>query len=164
MGGDASDAFLVCGCLLPGLYLAWKDATEFILPHHVTIPMLLMGLAYGLYFDKFSYSLLGAGTMFCVMLFVPLAASKVFGKAAEIGGGDIWLSTALGAWFGLHGVLVIMIWSCIGSIIYGIIKLLYSGRVNTSESKQDDEIPPGAIPFGTFMIIATWAFVLKGVF
>lgn len=99
--------------------LAEIDKRMFVLPDILTIPLLLLGLA-AAYAGRSSIaiddSILGALAGY----FLPVAVSLliVWYKKDAFGGGDIKLLTAIGAWLGLVGLLlVITVASVLGLLV-----------------------------------------------
>ena len=96
------------------LLLTEIDIRIQILPDILTIPFLLLGFAFSIYtglwtmpLDAVNGSLIG--------YFVPVLASLFFVSKGNdaFGGGDIKLLSALGAWFGVEHLMLVLVEACV---------------------------------------------------
>lgn len=86
-------------------FLILIDKKHYILPDFFTIPLLLFGIA-GAYWGQLlpvSESLIGAFYGYSISVIAVLMLSCH--QEAEFGAGDVKMLTALGAWFGLIGLM-----------------------------------------------------------
>ncbi len=87
------------------------DADYWLLPDFFTIPLLLLGLIFHAHIriHDISYALTGSVAGYLVSIVSVLVLAKA--KAKELGGGDVKMITALGAWLGLMGLNICLILS-----------------------------------------------------
>ncbi|MBX2807918.1 MAG: A24 family peptidase [Cellvibrionaceae bacterium] len=132
--------------------LTMIDIDSFLLPDHLTLPLLWLGLLLntgGLYTDLHS-ALWGAAAGYLSLWSVFCLFKQVTGKEG-MGYGDFKLLAALGAWLGWQLLpLVIVLSSFVGALI-GIGGILFLGR--------DKNLP---IPFGPYLAIAGLIALLWG--
>lgn len=100
------------GCIIPSLYIAYTDYRCYIVKHIVTMPMIAGGVIYSFFFADLKASLLGTVIVFLIMAFLAVKGG--------VGGGDVWYSAALGAWFGIPAVWYVLL---LGSLLAVIINL-----------------------------------------
>lgn len=158
--------------------------TDFIshyVPNYITLPLLGAGFLYHVWAGNWVASLIGASACFLLGL--------VMFALGGMGGGDVKLMAAIGAWMGLYGALaVIFVASCIGTV-WGLSKLVKQGARKerllyliqgayltfvggikgalTLEKIPGDinaPIPKDAIPFGACLAAGLWVFVLLVLF
>lgn len=164
--------FIVAGCLIPGLFLAYTDYKERMLYNKIVIPIFLAGLMYAIYIGNIANALLGAGLVFAIFLFVGL----IWGG---IGGGDIKLSAALGIWFGFPAIFYIVIIASLLGLIWDITKKFKDSNLTNYLTNEfitffktlwlrtfhkipipikeiDEENKMDYIPYGTFLILGAW--------
>lgn len=168
------NTIVLWGCLIPGLYLAYTDMTKRIIYDIVTIPMIIGGLVYGVYAGNLLQVLCGVVFGFTVSF---VAAWVTNGG---IGGGDIKLLTALGAWLGFWNLVSIILISVLLAVIWDVLRQLKNGRFKQVVSyrivpkirglyfeyglgiegamyKPEVVIDrQDSIPFGAFFIITAW--------
>lgn len=154
---------------MPGIWLAFQDAKEYILPFRITIPMLAIGILWGGYTHVLFSALLGAVFTFAFLIMTMLIVNYFTGNPG-MGGGDVWLAAALGAWFGLAGVLQIFLSACILGIVFSLGKALYLSykegaikpvfkeffSVKEIPDDMNAPVPINAMPFGTFLVVSAW--------
>lgn len=145
------------------------------IPHLVTIPLILAGLVYHAVFSSTELSLTAAAS--AVVFFM---LSYLAWKYGQIGGGDVFLLTALASWLGWKVTLVVLFNACLVGMPYGIMKLIRAGELRSRFSalfyglhmrlhgiKADGmferlpedpmaPVPAGATPFGTFLTLGLW--------
>lgn len=161
------------GCLLPAAVIAYTDYRRHWVPNLITIPMFLTGLAYAIYQGYVLGALVGAGTAF-LFGFVLFAMGGM-------GGGDVKLMAALGAWFGLFGMLPVILLASLIGIAWGLGKKAKAGRLkewaldfyrglflrivlNVQGAAGAPKlpvditapIPRDAIPFGACLAVSAW--------
>ena len=122
---------------------------------------------WGVYSGKWLDTFLAAGFIFVYLLAITIIILIVTQKIA-VGAGDIWLSTALGAWFGSQGIIGIILLASILGLIFSLVKSLFiksTGSIISNFKKsftitEVNQVGIAAqvniIPFGTFLIIAAW--------
>ena len=148
-GWQGFGAMVLTGFLVA---LSGIDLRTQLLPDQLTLPLMWLGLiaaADNLYMPT-KPALLGALAGYLSLWTVWWLFKQVTGKEG-MGHGDFKLLAAMGAWFGLHGILpTILLSSLVGAII-GSIWLYARGR---------DRATP--IPFGPYLAIAGWITFLWG--
>lgn len=166
---------MLVGCLGPALIAAYTDVRRYIVDDRVSISILLAGLAAAILTGRLGDALLGAGIIGGLLLACCLAGG--------MGGGDLKLGTALGAWFGLNGLCVLLL-ACVMGVVWGLVKLGRKGRLvswlrslgsglwlrvfygvrgTVPLGRLPDEktpAPPEAVPFATCLVAAAWVVFL----
>ena len=131
------------------LVLSAIDLAEMLLPDVLVFPLLPLGLAYqALYGDGLVSACLGAGAAFAVMWAIG-ASYRLARKADGLGGGDVKLAGALGAWLGIAHIPFFLL----GAFASGLVVMsavLWAGK---SEARQP-------LPFGPFLALSAALFVL----
>jgi len=155
--------YLFCAYLLKGpeahaptfvlaIFLAWLsawDITTGILPHRLTKPLLILGIIYHLITPGGDYQAALLGTILAFLFLWALNRLHKLVKGEDaLGGGDIWLSAAGGAWLtflGLGNMLFYTGLASIGPILFFAIKDKIKGN-------------PGKtyMPLGPFLSSAIW--------
>lgn len=133
------------------LAVAVIDWDTFLIPDELSLGLLALGVALsplnpwlsgGAWWRPVLLSLRGAAVGFAVCWGVAEAGERLFGKEA-MGGGDVKLLAAIGAWFGGTGAFdSLMIGSLLGAV-YGL-ALMARGEIKRSDP----------IPFGPFLSAA----------
>ena len=128
------------------LYLAYTDWRTFRLPNLITLPLIILGIAFNclpdLSFVSPSSSLAGAALGYG-LLWALNTSYRLLKKHNGIGMGDAKLLAALGAWLGWAVLPSILLIASIAGIVGGIAWLRWQGR----QLQQ-------AFPFGPFLAIA----------
>ena len=132
--------------------LSGIDLRTQLLPDQLTLPLLWLGLIASvedLYLEP-KAAVLGAIAGYVSLWSVWWLFKQITGKEG-MGHGDFKLLAALGAWFGLQGILpTILLSSLVGAVI-GSIWLAAKGR---------DRATP--IPFGPYLAVAGWVVFMWG--
>lgn len=132
--------------------LSGIDLRTQLLPDSLTLPLLWLGLiaaVENLYIGP-KAALLGAIAGYVSLWSVWWVFKQLTGKEG-MGHGDFKLLAALGAWFGLNGILPTVLLSSVVGAIVGSIWLATQGR---------DRATP--IPFGPYLAIAGWIVFMWG--
>jgi leader peptidase (prepilin peptidase) / N-methyltransferase len=139
---------IVAACML--LAITMIDWDTFLIPDELSLGLLALGLATAPLNPLFrgpnvalayAWSLWGGLAGFALCYGIAAAGEKIFGQEA-MGGGDIKLLAAVGAWSGAVGAFdCLMIGSLLGSF-YGL-GLMLRGKVKRSDP----------IPFGPFLSV-----------
>ena len=135
---------IVFTCFL--VALSGIDLRTQLLPDQLTLPLMWLGLVASIdsLYMPAKPALVGAIIGYLSLWSVCWVFKQLTGKQG-MGHGDFKLLAAMGAWFGLHGILpTILLSSLVGAII-GSIWLYAKGR---------DRATP--IPFGPYLAIAGW--------
>lgn len=125
------------------------DLNEMIIPDVISLPLILVGFIFA-FFTKTEItivpSLLGAIVGFLFFYSVAVGYEKIT-KTEGMGGGDIKLIAAIGAFLGMKGVLITIIFSAIFFILYFVI----------AQKRKDSQIP-----YGPFLAIGAFIHTLYG--
>jgi leader peptidase (prepilin peptidase)/N-methyltransferase len=112
------------------LALACIDLATWLLPHVLTWPLALAGLAAGAVgaapAASFRGSALGAAVGFAAFALVALVGRLVTRKEA-LGFGDVWLLAGIGAWLGVSALLPVVLLASVQGSVYGL-ALIALGR------------------------------------
>ena len=141
---------IVFTCFL--VALSGIDLRTQLLPDQLTLPLMWLGLVASIdsLYMPAKPALVGAIIGYLSLWSVCWVFKQLTGKQG-MGHGDFKLLAAMGAWFGLNGILpTILLSSLVGAII-GSIWLYAKGR---------DRATP--IPFGPYLAIAGWITFLWG--
>jgi leader peptidase (prepilin peptidase)/N-methyltransferase len=131
------------------LALSAIDFREMLLPDLLVLPLLPAGLLFQtLYGDGLVSGLLGAGAAFGVMWGIG-AAYGLVRHAEGMGGGDIKLAGALGAWLGIVKIPFFLLCAfAAGVVVMGLFLAL---------SRREKHMP---LPFGPFLAASAALFVM----
>jgi leader peptidase (prepilin peptidase)/N-methyltransferase len=132
--------------------LSGIDLRTQLLPDSLTLPLLWLGMVAAvenLYIGP-KAALLGAIAGYASLWSVWWVFKQLTGKEG-MGHGDFKLLAALGAWFGLNGILPTVLLSSLVGAIIGSVWLAVKGR---------DRATP--IPFGPYLAIAGWIVFMWG--
>lgn len=132
---------ILASCLIALFFI---DLDTFLLPHQITLPLILSGLIfnYNSVFCTFHAALLGA---FIGYFFPAILAwlYLIFRKREGMGQGDFKLIAALGAWFGWQQLPLLLLFASLCAIVLAISLLL--------QKKMTLKTP---LPFGPFLAMA----------
>lgn len=134
-------AFTLAGWVLVIILVsaAFIDLDEGIIPDVITIPGVILGLAVSFFTIGFLPALWGA-LAFGGVLFVAAVISQ-----GGMGGGDINLAAAIGAFCGLPGALITLLLSSLLGTLFGII-LIMMGRAGRKTP----------VKFGPFLAVSAY--------
>jgi len=132
--------------ILALLYLAYIDWRTFRLPNAITLPLIILGIAFNTFSDlrfttpslAFVGAFLGYG-----LLWVLNTGYRLLKNRDGIGMGDAKLLAALGAWLGLSTLPSILLMASLAGVLGGIIWL----KLRRHHLRE-------AFPFGPFLAIA----------
>lgn len=111
---------LLCMFMIPIFFI---DAFHQIIPHTLSIPLIPLGLIFALIPGNdvgIFNALISSGIIFAFLVFLAYAY-RLARKVDGIGGGDIWLLTAIAAFFGLLSMPYMILISAVLGIIYFLI-------------------------------------------
>jgi leader peptidase (prepilin peptidase)/N-methyltransferase len=164
--GGATLAAVWAAILAPGLLglvgavLGWQllliamlDAEHFWLPHRLTVPLGLLGLAQAAAFepDQILHRLIGVAIGFGALALIAWLYRRLRGREG-MGGGDFRLLGAAGAWVGWEGLpSVLVLASITGLTVVGIRALRGRRPVGSVE-----------VPFGVYLALGLWFTWLYG--
>ena len=100
--------------------------------------------------EKVGTSLIGAGAAFAVMFALAWGGEKVFKKEA-LGGGDIKLMAAVGAFLGWRGAFVALFLGSLAGTVAAVVGMA-TGRLRRGDY----------LPFGPFLALGSWASWMGG--
>lgn len=121
------------------------DLRHFILPDVYTLPFLILGIIIPPLFSEVSvtHTIIGAVVGFIVPFSIAYGMYLWKGNMAGLGGGDIKLIAACGAWVGILSFPIFMMFACVTSLIVSI----FAFKNNH-------------IPFGPGLCIALWIILI----
>ena len=132
-----------------GLIIFFIDLYHYIIPDKLSLPLIVIGLLFS-FLPNIDIGWMSAGigalSGFFIFLFTAFFFQKVTGKDS-LGGGDIKLIAAIGAFLGVWGTLFTVLFS---SLIALVILLII---------KHDRKEP---FPFGPFLIAGSFVYILAG--
>ena len=155
------------------LALAYIDLDSWLLPHQITWPLLLAGLASPLWNRAVSFAEAGIGAAagFAAFAAVALFGEKVL-RRETMGWGDVWLLSAIGAWLGWPALLPVVLLSAVQGAVVGTILLATRREPDpappaepaaTTTTSDDDWVPPRhAVPYGPFLALAAMEYLFVG--
>jgi leader peptidase (prepilin peptidase)/N-methyltransferase len=146
------------------LALAFIDLETWLLPHALTWPLGLLGLAASAArlapAPSLASSAMGAAAGFAAFALVAALGKWVFKKEA-LGLGDVWLLLGIGAWLGIGALLPVVLLASVQGSVVGIVLVLV-GRATPgrdpsapagAEAREEVWVPPrNALPFGPFLV------------
>ncbi len=140
--------YLIFGYML--IVGSFIDFFHYIIPDRISIGLAVVGLVYGFIRHEFVHSLIGFAFGFILLLFVAILGKVIFKKEA-MGGGDIKLLGALGAFISIKGVLFTLFTASLFGSFVGII-LIALGKTSMSQR----------IPFGPYLSLSAILYVFIG--
>lgn len=132
-----------------GLIIFFIDLYHYIIPDKLTLPLIVIGLIFSfLPNTDISWMSAGIGALsgFFLFLFTAIVFQKVTGKDS-LGGGDIKLIAAIGAFLGVWGTLFTVLFSSLIALVILII-------LKHDRKKH--------FPFGPFLIVGSLIYILAG--
>lgn len=129
------------------------DARTFVLPDHLTLPLIALGLMLNAWLDPRSLGWYSSGAIggWCVIAGADAIYLRLRGRHG-LGGGDAKLLAAGGSWVGLQGLPILLLWSCISALVL-VLLAAASGRSIHATSR---------IPFGPHLAFGIWVTWLFG--
>ncbi len=144
----------IAGCLFTSalIVLGFIDAHHQILPDAVTMPGLVLALAYSFFRDDLNFrgALLGAvvGAGFLLLVY---GAYLLIRKKEGLGMGDVTMMLMVGAYLGPERTLLVLVLASFSGALVGIYLVARKGK--------DVQF---ALPFGTFIAPAAFVAMLWG--
>jgi leader peptidase (prepilin peptidase)/N-methyltransferase len=135
------------------LLLAAIDLRTWLLPDALTLPLIVAGLLFALLLreDVWVFHAAGAAGGWAGMAALAFLYEKIAGRAG-LGGGDVKLFAAAGAWLGLEALPVVML-TAAGSGLVTVLLARVAGVTVTRTTR---------VPFGPFLALAFFAVWLAG--
>lgn len=152
--GRAIGLEFVAGCLFTSalIVLGFIDAYHQILPDAVTMPGLVLALAYSFFRGDLNFrgALLGAvaGAGFLLLVY---GAYRIIRKKEGLGMGDVTMMLMVGAYLGPARTLLVLILASFTGALFGVYLIARKGK--------DVQF---ALPFGTFIAPAAFVAMLWG--
>jgi leader peptidase (prepilin peptidase)/N-methyltransferase len=144
----------LAGCVFTSalVVLGVIDAHHQILPDAITLPGLVLGLAYSFFRDDLTFrgALLGAvvGAGFLLLVY---GAYRLIRKKEGLGMGDVTMMLMVGAYLGPARTLLVLILASFSGALFGVYLIARKGK--------DAQF---ALPFGTFIAPAAFVAMLWG--
>ena len=143
------------------LALSFIDLDTWLLPHVITVPLLVAGLGLSaLGFTaapSFLGSLAGAAVGWLSFAAISVIGERALKKEA-LGFGDVWLLGGIGAWVGVAGLLPVVLLASVQGTVIGLVLIVVGrgqpGPVEPTPASDPDAdwVPPrNALPFGPFL-------------
>lgn len=132
-----------------GIIIFFIDKKTFTIPDKLSIPLIVTGLVFSVLPKtdvSWSSSLIGAIAGFLLFFLTAVLFQKTTGKDS-LGGGDIKLITAIGAFLGIWGTLFTVLFSSLSALFLLIIV------------RHDHQKP---FPYGPFLIVGSLFYILAG--
>jgi len=132
-----------------GIIIFFIDQKTFTIPDILSIPLIVIGLIFSILPQtdiNWVSSLAGSTAGFLLFLLTAIFFQKTTGKES-LGGGDIKLIAAIGAFLGIWGTIFTVLFSSLLALVVLLI------------IKHDPKKP---FPFGPFLIIGSLFYVLAG--
>ncbi len=132
-----------------GLIIFFIDLYHYIIPDKLSLPLIVIGLIFSFLPNTdviWISACIGALSGFLVFLFIAFFFQKATGKDS-LGGGDIKLIAAIGAFLGVWGTLFTVLFSSLIALVILII-------LKHDRKKH--------FPFGPFLIIGALVYILAG--
>lgn len=142
-------SFVLTGSLIS---LSLIDLDHKMLPDHITIPIMWIGLNLNIVnlFTSLDEAILGATLGYLSLWIFAKTYEKISGKFA-MGHGDFKMLAMAGAWLGWQQLpIIVMLSSLLGSIV-GLSMIML--KINEQNTK---------IPFGPYLAIAIWCSLIWG--
>jgi leader peptidase (prepilin peptidase) / N-methyltransferase len=159
--------------------LTFIDLDTWLLPHEITWPLLVAGIASPLWNPALRPldSAVGAIAGFAFFAAIALFGEKIL-RRETMGWGDVWLIAGIGAWLGWRSLLPVVLLAAVQGSIVGILAIGLKRRARGTERQgnehpeanspaapatADDWVPPPhAVPFGPFLALAALEQLLVG--
>lgn len=126
---------LICG---------YSDFRTRIIPNKITIPLVVLCLSYQAYQGNITSSLVGLSMGFGI------GALSFYAKG--MGGGDVKLMAAIGAYLGVYSFISVLFVASVLSVVWGIAQFL-KNKVSINRDEAINKIK-STIPFGTCLSIS----------
>lgn len=132
--------------------LAWIDLESTLLPDSITLPLAWAGLLVNLFdaFTTLQLAVVGAVAGY-LFLWVIFHAFRLLTGREGMGFGDFKLLAALGAWFGVGALPMLLLGASVVGVVIGGAQTL-SGRASRGQ----------ALPFGPYLALAGVVVLLLG--
>lgn len=129
--------------------IAFIDIEHLIVPDKIVLPLIALGILFSL-----PHHILGAviGAVGGFVLFVLIAVmGKILFKKEALGGGDIKLIAACGAFLGMPGVIITIFLSALLGSIFGVYFIIFKKGKASSQ-----------VPYAPFISAAAFLYIFYG--
>jgi leader peptidase (prepilin peptidase)/N-methyltransferase len=144
-----SGAWLVASCCLGWMLLAlsFSDLDRYRLPDLLTLPLLLLGLAFTAVYapNAIADHALAAALGYLLFRLIGALYQRLRGQAG-LGQGDAKLVAAAGAWLGLYALPDLILIAAVIALIVAL-ALRFAGYAIDARTR---------LPFGPFLALSTW--------
>ncbi|HUN38860.1 MAG TPA: A24 family peptidase [Acetobacteraceae bacterium] len=146
-------AWINCALGWALLTLAWIDASCFVLPDLLTLPLVLAGLGVTLATvpDAAFWHALGAAAGYLALRSIALAY-RALRRREGLGGGDAKLLSAAGAWLGIAALPSLVMTAATTALACACLAAIAGRSIRATT----------AVPFGPFLAAAFWLLWLYG--
>jgi leader peptidase (prepilin peptidase) / N-methyltransferase len=145
IGHDGPELLILAGLGGITLVLALIDWRSLWLPHRVVMPLIALGIAASLAWgDPWFWPLLGSGIGYGLFALLRLGYQRLRGIEG-LGGGDVPLAGAMGAWLGPLDLPIALFLAAILGLLAALV--LFTGP----------ERQRARLPFGSFLSLALFA-------
>lgn len=133
--------------------IAVIDAEHFWLPHKLTVPLGLLGLAEAaaLEPDQLAARVIGVVVGFVSLAVIAWAYRRLRGREG-LGGGDFRLLAAAGAWVGWAGLPSVLVLACLCGLAVALVQAVRQRRLDLGLE----------VPFGVYLAAGLWLTWLYG--
>lgn len=147
--------------------LTFIDLERWELPHQLTRPLIVLGLAASALSlaaaPGLAESVAGAAIGWCAFWLV-MTIGRRLARREVLGAGDVWLVAGLGAYLGARALLpVVMLASILGSVVGLALMALGKGQPGPETERpapDGDWVPPrNSVPFGPFLVAGALAWL-----
>ncbi len=121
LSGPLFYKYAIMACFMVPIFFI--DAFHHIIPHVLSIPLIFIGLIFSFFAGTdlgFMVALITALTIFSLLYIIALLYA-VIRKREGLGGGDIWLLTGLGTFFGAINMPFLILLAALMGILFFII-------------------------------------------
>ena len=131
------------------LTITFIDIKHLIVPDRIVLPLILLGILFSLphYILKSIVGIAGGFVLFVLIAII----GKILFKKEALGGGDIKLIAACGAFLGITGVIITTFLSAFFGSIFGIYFIIFKkGKISSQ------------LPYAPFISVAAFLYILYG--
>jgi len=131
------------------LTITFIDIKHLIVPDRIVLPLILLGILFSLPHHVLK-SIVGIAGGFVLFVLIAIIGKILFKKEA-LGGGDIKLIAACGAFLGITGVIITTFLSAFFGSIFGIYFIIFKkGKISSQ------------LPYAPFISVAAFLYILYG--
>lgn len=157
--GLTIDGAAIAVFLLALLALTAIDLDTGLLPDKITLPLLWLGLlaAAAGHGPAPAAAILAAAAGYAALDGLNRVSRLITGQDG-MGGGDMKMAAMMGAWLGPEGLVFALFLAFASGAAYGLLlrllqRIAPSNATDQNPASQDDDLPPGALPFGPWLAL-----------